>query len=83
MQAAEEFARQERTRREDRQTPGRPGGPYPRRPCPSAQPCLILRRYRRDSLRSIQYASAPMAVALLRDAMATFGPIFTQVYGMT
>jgi acyl-CoA synthetase (AMP-forming)/AMP-acid ligase II len=42
-----------------------------------------LSRYRRDSLRSIQYASAPMAVALLREAMAAFGPIFTQVYGMT
>jgi acyl-CoA synthetase (AMP-forming)/AMP-acid ligase II len=42
-----------------------------------------LARFRRDSLRSIQYASAPMSVALLREAMAAFGPIFTQVYGMT
>jgi acyl-CoA synthetase (AMP-forming)/AMP-acid ligase II len=42
-----------------------------------------LARMRRDSLRSIQYASAPMSVALLRQAMAAFGPIFTQVYGMT
>jgi acyl-CoA synthetase (AMP-forming)/AMP-acid ligase II len=39
--------------------------------------------WRKDSLRSIQYASAPMAVALLQEAMAAFGPIFTQVYGMT
>jgi acyl-CoA synthetase (AMP-forming)/AMP-acid ligase II len=42
-----------------------------------------LGRWRKDSLRSIQYASAPMAVALLQEAMAAFGPIFTQVYGMT
>ena len=42
-----------------------------------------LQRFRRDSLRSIQYASAPMSVALLQEAMAAFGPIFTQVYGMT
>jgi acyl-CoA synthetase (AMP-forming)/AMP-acid ligase II len=42
-----------------------------------------LARFRKDTLRSIQYASAPMAVALLREAMAGFGPIFTQVYGMT
>jgi acyl-CoA synthetase (AMP-forming)/AMP-acid ligase II len=42
-----------------------------------------LPRFRRDSLRSIQYASAPMSVALLQEAMAAFGPIFTQVYGMT
>jgi acyl-CoA synthetase (AMP-forming)/AMP-acid ligase II len=42
-----------------------------------------LARFRKDSLRSIQYASAPMSVAQLREAMAAFGPIFTQVYGMT
>lgn len=42
-----------------------------------------LARFRKDSLRGIQYASAPMAVAQLREAMAAFGPIFTQVYGMT
>ncbi|MCC6778054.1 MAG: long-chain-fatty-acid--CoA ligase [Hyphomicrobiales bacterium] len=42
-----------------------------------------LIRTRKDSLRGIQYASAPMAVAQLREAMAAFGPIFTQVYGMT
>ena len=42
-----------------------------------------LARFRKDALRSIQYASAPMSVALLREAMAAFGPIFTQVYGMT
>jgi acyl-CoA synthetase (AMP-forming)/AMP-acid ligase II len=39
--------------------------------------------YRRDTLRAIQYASAPMSVALLREAIAGFGNIFTQVYGMT
>jgi len=38
---------------------------------------------RRDTLRAIQYASAPMSVALLREAIAAFGSIFTQVYGMT
>jgi acyl-CoA synthetase (AMP-forming)/AMP-acid ligase II len=42
-----------------------------------------LARFRKDALRDIQYASAPMSVALLREAMAAFGPIFTQVYGMT
>ncbi|MDP3135953.1 MAG: ATP-binding cassette domain-containing protein, partial [Burkholderiaceae bacterium] len=39
--------------------------------------------YDKRSVRSIQYASAPMAVALLREAIAAFGSIFTQVYGMT
>jgi acyl-CoA synthetase (AMP-forming)/AMP-acid ligase II len=34
-------------------------------------------------LRLIHYASAPMAVPLLRRAIAAFGPIFLQVYGMT
>jgi acyl-CoA synthetase (AMP-forming)/AMP-acid ligase II len=42
-----------------------------------------LARFRKDTLRSIQYASAPMSVAQLREAIAAFGPIFTQVYGMT
>jgi len=45
--------------------------------------CPELARFKKDSLRSIQYASAPMSVAQLREAMAAFGPIFTQVYGMT
>jgi acyl-CoA synthetase (AMP-forming)/AMP-acid ligase II len=40
-------------------------------------------RYRRDTVRAIQYASAPMSVTLLREAIGAFGPIFTQVYGMT
>jgi acyl-CoA synthetase (AMP-forming)/AMP-acid ligase II len=35
------------------------------------------------SLRLIQYASGPMAVAQLRQAIAAFGPILTQIYGMT
>jgi acyl-CoA synthetase (AMP-forming)/AMP-acid ligase II len=42
-----------------------------------------LASFRKNSLRSVQYASAPMSVAQLREAMAAFGPIFTQVYGMT
>ncbi len=39
--------------------------------------------FRKDSLRAIIYASAPMAVTLLREAIAGFGLIFNQVYGMT
>ena len=35
------------------------------------------------SLHTVCYASAPMSVALSRRASAVFGPIFTQVYGMT
>ena len=35
------------------------------------------------SLRLMQYASGPMAVAQLRAAIAAFGPILTQIYGMT
>jgi acyl-CoA synthetase (AMP-forming)/AMP-acid ligase II len=40
---------------------------------------------RRDfsSLRLIQYASGPMAVAQLRRAVSAFGPILMQIYGMT
>lgn len=34
-------------------------------------------------LRVVHYASAPMAVPLLRRAIAAFGPVFLQVYGMT
>jgi acyl-CoA synthetase (AMP-forming)/AMP-acid ligase II len=34
-------------------------------------------------LRSIHYASAPMPVPTLRRAIAAFGPILAQVYGMT
>ena len=39
--------------------------------------------YDLSSLRLVQYASAPMSVALLRRAVAKFGPIFAQVYGLT
>jgi acyl-CoA synthetase (AMP-forming)/AMP-acid ligase II len=39
--------------------------------------------YRTDSLRLVIYASAPMAVIQVREAIAAFGPIFHQVYGMT
>ena len=36
-----------------------------------------------SSLRVIHYASAPMAVPLLRRAIEAFGPVFLQIYGMT
>ena len=39
--------------------------------------------YDLSSLRLVQYASAPMSVALLKRAVAKFGPIFAQVYGLT
>jgi acyl-CoA synthetase (AMP-forming)/AMP-acid ligase II len=42
-----------------------------------------LQRYRRDRLRCIHYASAPMPVPVLRRAIAAFGPILTQIYGLT
>ncbi|MGE3991934.1 class I adenylate-forming enzyme family protein [Pseudorhodoplanes sp.] len=35
------------------------------------------------SLRLVQYASGPMPVAQLRKAVALYGPIFMQLYGMT
>jgi acyl-CoA synthetase (AMP-forming)/AMP-acid ligase II len=34
-------------------------------------------------LNTIYYSSAPMPVSLLRQAIATFGPIFMQFYGLT
>ncbi len=34
-------------------------------------------------LRCVHYASAPMALPLLRRALDAFGPVFLQVYGMT
>jgi acyl-CoA synthetase (AMP-forming)/AMP-acid ligase II len=37
----------------------------------------------KSSLRCIHYASAPMPVPSLRRAIAAFGPILTQIYGMT
>ncbi len=40
-------------------------------------------RYDLSSLHTICYASAPMSVALCRQAIATFGPIFAQVYGLS
>jgi len=42
-----------------------------------------LQKYRRDRLRCIHYASAPMPVPVLRRAIAAFGPILTQIYGLT
>jgi acyl-CoA synthetase (AMP-forming)/AMP-acid ligase II len=40
-------------------------------------------RFDVSSLNCVHYASAPMPVPLLRRAVAAFGPIFVQVYGMT
>jgi acyl-CoA synthetase (AMP-forming)/AMP-acid ligase II len=37
----------------------------------------------KSRLRCIHYASAPMPVPTLRRAIAAFGPILTQIYGMT
>jgi acyl-CoA synthetase (AMP-forming)/AMP-acid ligase II len=37
----------------------------------------------KSTLRCIHYASAPMPVPTLRRAIAAFGPILTQIYGMT
>jgi acyl-CoA synthetase (AMP-forming)/AMP-acid ligase II len=42
-----------------------------------------LKNYDHSSLKLVLYASGPMAVAQLRRALATYGPIFMQVYGMT
>jgi acyl-CoA synthetase (AMP-forming)/AMP-acid ligase II len=42
-----------------------------------------FKSFRKESLRAVIYASAPMAVALLREAIEGFGLIFNQVYGMT
>jgi acyl-CoA synthetase (AMP-forming)/AMP-acid ligase II len=42
-----------------------------------------LKTYDHSSLKFVLYASGPMAVAQLRRALATYGPIFMQVYGMT
>jgi acyl-CoA synthetase (AMP-forming)/AMP-acid ligase II len=53
-------------------------------------PTMIYRLLREDdgasdvsSLRSFMYASAPMPVPLLRQAIARFGSIFTQVYTLS
>src|SRR4029079_14138904 len=45
--------------------------------------CPELDRFDRSTLRTIHYASAPMPVPTLRRAIAAFGPILSQVYGMT
>jgi acyl-CoA synthetase (AMP-forming)/AMP-acid ligase II len=42
-----------------------------------------LKDYDHSSLRLINYASGPMAVTLLEKAIATYGPLFMQHYGMT
>ncbi len=40
-------------------------------------------RFDTRTLHCIRYASAPMPVPLLRRAIEAFGPIFSQIYGMT
>ncbi|MCK9917717.1 long-chain-fatty-acid--CoA ligase [Microbacteriaceae bacterium K1510] len=45
--------------------------------------CPELDTVDRSALRSIHYASAPMPVPTLRRAVSAFGPILTQIYGMT
>jgi len=40
-------------------------------------------KFDHSRLRLMQYASGPMPVAQLRKAVAAYGPIFMQVYGMT
>jgi acyl-CoA synthetase (AMP-forming)/AMP-acid ligase II len=45
--------------------------------------CAELDCFDRRTLRTIHYASAPMPVPTLRRAIAAFGPILSQVYGMT
>jgi len=42
-----------------------------------------LDRFDHRGLKGVQYASGPMAAAQLRRAIAVYGKIFTQVYGMT
>jgi acyl-CoA synthetase (AMP-forming)/AMP-acid ligase II len=40
-------------------------------------------RFDTTTLHCVRYASAPMPVPLLRRAIEAFGPIFSQIYGMT
>jgi acyl-CoA synthetase (AMP-forming)/AMP-acid ligase II len=40
-------------------------------------------RFDTSTLHCVRYASAPMPVPLLRRAIEAFGPIFSQVYGMS
>jgi acyl-CoA synthetase (AMP-forming)/AMP-acid ligase II len=42
-----------------------------------------LKDYDHSALRLINYASGPMAVALLEKAISIYGPLFMQHYGMT
>ena len=42
-----------------------------------------LEKYDHSALACVQYASGPMAVAPLRRAVARYGRIFVQIYGMT
>ena len=42
-----------------------------------------LNAVEKSTLRTIHYASAPMPVPTLQRAIAAFGPILTQIYGMT
>ncbi|TMG93736.1 MAG: long-chain fatty acid--CoA ligase, partial [Betaproteobacteria bacterium] len=40
-------------------------------------------RFDTSSLRTIIYGGAPMPEPVLQRALATFGPIFVQIYGLT
>lgn len=42
-----------------------------------------ITRYDRSSLRLIMYGASPMPVNVLEKAISLFGPVFTQVYGLT
>jgi acyl-CoA synthetase (AMP-forming)/AMP-acid ligase II len=42
-----------------------------------------LKSYDHSALKNVQYASGPMSVAQLKRALAAYGPIFLQIYGMT
>ena len=42
-----------------------------------------LKKYNLSSLKRIYYAASPMPVALLRQGLEIFGPIFSQGYGQT
>jgi long-chain acyl-CoA synthetase len=41
------------------------------------------RKFPAEHLKTIYYSSAPMPVSLLREAIATFGRVFMQFYGLT
>ena len=42
-----------------------------------------VRQFDLSSVRCVHYSASPMPLPLLREAIATFGPVFVQIYGMT